>query len=294
MDIGQQIDEILQDLPPPKEEPSEVVEEKVEETPKEEAPKEELREESKEEAPEEKKVEEAKGEVLEEAKEPEREKAPLPSDTPDERVQTMQDTINRMAETLIKAGISYDPSTGEVQRVAPVEGAPASPMAEVDVDLSKFKIIPENVDFDDVVGSRDAFENFFRDVLNRYEQVRVRRDALTTPVMVSNQVQRVLALKGAVDNFYQQNEDLVSVKPLVGAYANQLVAAHPDWTLPKVLEESAKLTRGAIGVKPGQSQQTPSKVAPSFAKAGGARQTKPKVGAGDKLQQEITELFEDI
>jgi len=150
-----------------------------------------------------------------------------------------------------------------------------------------------------VVNDKGTFEKWARDLLSRYEVSRVRRDALTAPTMVSRQVQMYMGLNEAVRTFYDSNKDLVSVKPLVGAYANRLVAEHPDWTLPKVMEESAKATRQALGMGtvkpaiPAAPVQGGKVVSPSFAKPNQAR--KPAAQSNvTKLQKDISDLIDGI
>jgi hypothetical protein len=137
-----------------------------------------------------------------------------------------------------------------------------------------------------------------RDVFSRYETSRVRRDTLVAPQLVSRQVQYFLGLNEAVRSFYDTNKDLVQVKPLVGAFTNKIVAEHPDWSLPQVMEEAAKATRQAIGAGLQPKPQAPvasqpaKPVKPSFVTQGATRQAKP-TGQKSKMQQEIEDLISE-
>lgn len=210
----------------------------------------------------------------------------------DTRIAAMQETINQLSAQLV----------GRTAEPAPV-AAPAAAAApqlppQVEIDLEKFQILPEGVDFEDVVNDKSTFEKFFRDVLSRYEVSRVRRDALATPTLVSRQVQHFLGLHEAVRNFYETNKDLAPVKPLVGAFSNKIVAEHPDWSLVQVMDEAAKLSRQALGrgvttptgVKPAAPNAP---VKPSFATTNATRNTAPKPKT-TKLQSEIEELLTDF
>jgi hypothetical protein len=225
-------------------------------------------------------AEEVKGDVI--AEEVPAAETPVES-AEDPRIAAMQETINQLSQQIVgRPGEQLQPP-------------PTAPEIGVDLDLAKFQILPDGVDFEDVVNDKATFEGFMRDVLTRYETSRVRRDALTTPTLVSRQVQFVLGLHKAVESFYDANKDLVNVKPLVGAFSNKLVAEHPDWSLPKVMEESAALTRKALGTglkAPEKPKPAPTVVNPSFATTSNAR--KPAPVKPSKLQSEIEELIRDF
>jgi hypothetical protein len=205
----------------------------------------------------------------------------------DPRIAAMQETINQLSQQIVGRPV-------EAQQL-PTQ--PAPPQVEVDLDFGEFQILPDGIDFEDVVNDKSTFEKFMRDVLTRYETSRVRRDTLATPILVSRQVQYVLGLHKAVESFYDSNKDLVNVKPLVGAFSNKIVAEHPDWSLPKVMEESAVLTRKALGTglkksDPKEPTKPKEPIKPSFATTTGAR--KPAPVKPSKLQSEIEELISDF
>jgi hypothetical protein len=228
-----------------------------------------------------------KGDVIEEEVEA---AAPVKAETvEDPRIAAMQETINQLSSQLVGRQ-EYAP----VAAPAPTQTAPVQ-QPQVEVDLDKFQILPEGVDFEDIVNDKSTFEKFFRDVLGRYEVSRVRRDALATPTMVSRQVQHFLGLHEAVRNFYDTNKDLAPVKPLVGAFSNKIVAEHPDWSLVQVMDEAAKMSRQALGrgiTSPGVMKPV-APVKPSFATTNTSRNTAPKPKT-TKLQAEIEDLLTDL
>jgi hypothetical protein len=252
----------------PKEAPKEEVKEPVVETPKE-----EVREEVKEETPP--VTEETPPATTEEVEDP--------------RIKAMQATINEMAQRILVAGGAQPQPIQAVQ--------PPPPPQDVEIDLEKFQILPEGVDFEDVVNDKASFEKFMRGLLGRYEVTRVRRDALATPTLVSRQVQYTLGLHEAVRNFYDTNKDLVGMKPLVGAFSNKFVAEHPDWSLAQVMEESAKATRAAVGMGVAKPAVAPvgvkKDVKPSFATTNASRNVTGGVKK-TKLQSEIEDLLTDL
>lgn len=238
--------------------------------------------------PEEEQETAPKGDVIEEEVEA---AAPVKAETvEDPRIAAMQETINQLSSQLVGRQ-----EHAPVAAPAPVQAVAAQP--QVEVDLEKFQILPEGVDFEDIVNDKSTFEKFFRDVLGRYEVSRVRRDALATPTMVSRQVQHFLGLHEAVRNFYDTNKDLAPVKPLVGAFSNKVVAEHPDWSLVQVMDEAAKLSRQALGrgiTSPGVMKPVaPTAVKPSFATTNTSRNTAPKPKT-TKLQAEIEDLLTDL
>ena len=124
------------------------------------------------------------------------------------------------------------------------------------------------------------------------------RDVNTSPKKFRELVREISALQRATDRFYEQNEDLSAVKPTVGAVANQIADRHPEWSVEKIMEESAKSTRKLLRLPdPKAEKPKPSRrkkrVDPSFAKSkGGSSRTKPKLKTS-KLQSQIDELLED-
>jgi hypothetical protein len=279
-EIEEMIGAIQPKQAPEKEEVVEPIQEVIE--PKEPEPKEEVKEPEPEQVvePEAKPKEVVKADVIEE----EVPAAEVVEPVEDPRIAAMQETINQLSQQLVG---------GSPVALQPAPSMP-TPEPQVDIDFGKFQILPDGVDFEDVVNDKSTFERFMRDVLTRYETSRVRRDALATPTIVSNQVRYVLGLHKAVESFYEANKDLVNVKPLVGAFSNKIVAEHPDWNLPKVMEESAALTRKALGtgLKPVPPKKPVPPVKPSFATTTGAR--KPAPGKPTKLQSEIEELISDF
>lgn len=296
MGIEDQINEMLEGLEPTpqKEEPDETAaptqeegkaDESKEEPTQETAPAEEVQAETTESVEREPVKEEvAVAEVVE-------------SPAEDPRYVAMQETINRLSAQLLQAGVQPPQS-------APPTAAPpvaAQPPPSVEVDLSKFQVLPEGVDFEDVVNDKASFEKFMRDLLVRFNTVRVRQDALAIPMMVSRQVQSLNTLNDVVRSFYDTNKDLVAFKPLVGAYCNRIVAEHPDWTLPQVLTEAANQSRSSIGA--GMAAQKPTTpvtpkapaapIKPSFATTTATRNV-PAKAHETKMAKEIAELIADI
>ena len=132
-----------------------------------------------------------------------------------------------------------------------------------------------------------------KSVFARHKEMVAQEFMASIPQIVQNQVNQTTALQRSVDDFYSKNEDLLEVRPTVGAVASQVQARHPDWDINRVMVESAKTTRKLLRM-PSPSVAKRSKVVrPSFAKQGGTQQrNKPKQKLS-KLQSQIDELLED-
>jgi cobalamin biosynthesis protein CobT len=227
-------------------------------------------------------VEEEPGEAEEtdEGEEPEKE--------PDD-VESLRAQYNKAAELLLQHGITLPLDEGET----PVETTKVeTPAVETPAALSleELAILEEDVDFDDVMNDRETFVKTMRGILDRYRGLLAQDFTRTIPGVVANQVRQVSVLTNAVNQFYRENEDLLPVRKAVGAVANQVVAEHPDWDLPKIMAESADRTRKILKIK--KPKKLSNVVKPSFAKSkGGGKERKPKVKVS-KLQSEIDEILD--
>jgi hypothetical protein len=165
------------------------------------------------------------------------------------------------------------------------------------LDISNFPILPEGVDFEDVVNDKASFETFMRGLLGRFNTHRIRQDALSIPLVVSRQVHGILGLQETVRSFYDMNKDLVPFKPLVGAYSNKIVAEHPDWNIAQVLEESAKQARSAVGAgmakTPSTAPAVKAPVKPSFATSTTSSRKLAPTANQSKLAKDVSDLIAD-
>lgn len=311
--LNEQIDDLLEDIPAPQEdEGSEEVDEEVEEQEQEEveeAPVEDATEVEEEEEPEEdlpeeveeddEEVEEDEGE--EEVEEPE---DAVPDD--DQGLADYRERLNKIAEAALKSGVKLPADLLEIPEAEPapapadpiVPQQPVPPMGPTPESYNDFGILMEGVNFDDFMDNEENFVSGMRDILSRHEQMLSQRFMTTVPGIVQNQVRQITALQRATENFYSKNEDLTAVKPTVGAVANQIADAHPDWPIDRIMEESAKSTRKLLRLpvpdgKSVKKKVVKKKVNPSFAKSKGASvRNKPKQKLS-KQQRQMDELLED-
>jgi hypothetical protein len=126
----------------------------------------------------------------------------------------------------------------------------------------------------------------------------VQRVATTLPQYVINQVQQQEVLMRATGEFYNKHQALAPFKKAVGIVTNEVVEAHPDWELPKILDEVADRSYKLLNLQRQTevSGQAPSgapaatKKKPAFNKKSSGRRNKP--AKLSKLQKEISELID--
>jgi hypothetical protein len=101
------------------------------------------------------------------------------------------------------------------------------------------KFLPNDEVFDEVMKSSDNFNALMTSVVN----TAVERSLRIMPHIATQLVEQQVTLKTAINNFYQDNMDLVPHKKYVGFIANEVTAQHPDWGLTQILQETEKEAR---------------------------------------------------
>ena len=305
----EQIAEML-DMSPA--EPEEVTdelpdEEPVEELPAEEAVDEEVEEPAgeevsdlaEEEVAEEGEVEEPEEEVGEEAAEGEE---PVEEDSVG--IEDYRQRVNKLAEAALKQGLTLPPDLlgieeeeegAPAKETPPVETPPAQePPPMIPQNLEGFQILPDGMDLDDFLDRPENFVQGMRDILGRYRQVVTQEVLGNIPTVVNNQVRQAVALQNAVNTFYETNSDLKPVRPTVGAIAEQVTNKHPDWSLDKIMDESARVARKLLKMpspKTGKKDKG-TVVRPSFAKSKGPSQRNKPKPKKSNLQSQIDDLID--
>ena len=202
----------------------------------------------------------------------------------------LRDQINQMAMLLQEKGI---PMPG-FEAPAPAAGvAPAPAQApQTTMTLADLVIMEEGADFDAIMDSPEAFAEHQRGLLQRYSALVEQQIGRALPAIVANQVKTITALNNAVDVFYSENEDLKAVRPTVGAIADRIVAAHPDWSLEQVMAEAATTTRKVLKMPEGKKVTTPGNkkvIKPSFVKQKGTKKAPQLKISG--LQKDIDDII---
>lgn len=149
-----------------------------------------------------------------------------------------------------------------------------------------------DVHIDDVVTKPELFVKVLKGVEERAREEAVTRVITQIPNIVIRYIQQHNALQKATTEFYESNSDLAQARKTVGAFANEVSSEHPDWTLEKVLDETAIRARKALGIV--KQVQSKSKVKPGdtgLVKGPGKTGVKGKVGNLSGLQKEISDLI---
>lgn len=118
----------------------------------------------------------------------------------------------------------------------------------------------DGLDIDDVLSSSENLNKLLLAVYNQglQESIRMAGEHFSTtgPSMIQQHVNQHLTMRELVDNFYQENQDLLSVRKTVGAIANEVSQEDPNLTIEQVFAEAAKRTREALGIPaPSNSQR---------------------------------------
>ena len=196
--------------------------------------------------------------------------------------------LDKMAEgTFTKP--EPEPATTAVTE-KPAEPAPATTTAPA------VKGILEELgvtDIDDVTSDMANFETVLQSVVKRAQTAAVEQVLKSIPQIVSNGVQNAMVTKRVVDSFYEENQELTTVKKTVALLTNEVYAENPDWTLDKVLTEAGQRTRTLLGLQKAATTATTEKAsAPSFAGGAGSRTGKVRPQLS-KMQEAVNELLED-
>ena len=162
---------------------------------------------------------------------------------------------------------------------------------------------------DDLNSALDKVENFnalLEKVVERARKEAVEETLLSVPQLATQLVNQQMTLRLAADEFYRVNSDLEPYRNFVGYVTNEVAAAHPDYDLKTLLDETAKEVRKRIGVSgmaPAASgQQAPPSApaaagpgSPAFAHGAGARPGRA-AGSGSLTgqEQQIMDLLQDL
>ena len=153
--------------------------------------------------------------------------------------------LEEVTEARLRAPQEPEP---KAPRVEPTPTEPAPVVATAETLLG-------DLDIDDVVSDPKLFQQ----VLNKHADM-VRNQVTeqvyrSIPSLVIQQIQQQTAIKEAVDQFYDQNPDLVVVKRTVGTIANEIAADDPSKSLEVVFDEAAIKTREILGLQKVAKQQ---------------------------------------
>ena len=204
-----------------------------------------------------------------------------------------------------------EPKPGEpAPAKPPAEPAPVvAPPAEIKIDEINFLEGRSQEEVERIVESPAELNKVLNQVylkaIERSIPLAQERSLLSIPQVVTAHIQRYNKLKGLVDDFYNENEDLKIVQKSVGMMANEVHSEHTDWTTKQVFDEAAVRTRKALGLPepPPKPPGTPGApivpgaggpvLDPAFAGPRGSRQRGPAGAKLSGIAKEIDDLMPD-
>lgn len=158
----------------------------------------------------------------------------------------------------------------------------------------KLDSVFEDINLDNIIDSEENFKEFFTKFASAIRTSTTENVLKMIPEVTGKFIIQKEAMNKVRDDFYSNHPELANVKQYVANVANTVSAEHPDWTVPDVLEEAAKRTKDALGLKNviQKDERRKGRKKPAFAKAKGSKRGKaePKLSA---LQQEIDDLNSD-
>ena len=147
----------------------------------------------------------------------------------------------------------------------------------------------KNIDMDDVASDSAVFNKILHAVIARVEQRTTEQVLRTIPQIVGSQVQQQTYFKKMADTFYNDNKDLINVKQVVKACAQQLQKNNPEWEIEKVFAEAAVKTRETLGMSAKKVESDE-----SITSAEDAAFAKSKGGSKSNLKQQKSSLQAEI
>jgi hypothetical protein len=198
--------------------------------------------------------------------------------------------LARVEELTPVPGVTATPTPKPDESGVPTP-TPAPPTAPV--------VVGEEIDFlagqsvDDLIDDPKKFNTLLNSIYLKAKSD-AKEDAakavLTAlPGVVSSEVVNTTNTNAVVNEFYQQNEDLVAVKKTVMAVAAQVHAEKPEFGHVDVLKEAAIRTRKLLGLR-APKPKTDSKFGdPAFVDKGGTRT--PTNKGPHTLQDEINDFI---
>jgi hypothetical protein len=157
-----------------------------------------------------------------------------------------------------------------------------------------------DVDIDEVLTTTDGLNSLLNSVYNKAMSDASRLTAeqimKSLPQVVTTYVQQHIAYRETVNDFYQNNPDLMGVKKTLARVANEVTAEKPELDLEGVFDEAATRTRKLLGLRKSVQENSSNKetittsdkkLKPAFARSKG----RPTPGNLDSLATEIDALL---
>lgn len=222
---------------------------------------------------------------------------PAASESEDE-VKALRAEALRMAELLAKHGIvaqaeppATTPAPGTTEPPAATT-PPPKPAEMLKVELKEIDFVGEEK-IDDIIETKEGLNK----LLNSVRKQAVEHTLASVPGLVNQVASQMIGVHLAVQDFYSANQDLLAYKPYVGHVSHEVAAKNPTFTLPQVLQETAKQVRDRLRLKGTAATTTPPPTPgrkPSATPGLPGARSAPRQPAASKpsdLSQEIIDLM---
>lgn len=202
-------------------------------------------------------------------------------------------------ETSPKEVSQVEKLLAEIERLSGLVPKPVMEVSEEDKKDEKAEEVVHDflkgMDMDDVSSDPAVFNKILLAVAAKVQQQTTEQVLRSIPQVVVSQVQQQTYFKRMADKFYDDNKDLVNVKQVVRACAQQIQQNNPEWEIDKVFSEAAVKTRQTLGLtapvigetKEAETVGNLDDAAFAKSKGGSKSNLKPKRSS---LQTEIDEL----
>lgn len=140
----------------------------------------------------------------------------------------------------------------EIERLSGLVPKPVTEVSEEDKKDEKAEEVVhdflKDLDMDDVSSDPAVLNKILLAVAAKVQQQTTEQVLRSIPQVVVSQVQQQTYFKRMSDKFYDDNKDLVNVKQVVRACAQQIQQSNPEWEIDKVFSEAAVKTRQTLGL----------------------------------------------
>jgi len=170
-----------------------------------------------------------------------------------ERLKRENEEFRLQLSDMAAKATGQQPVPQKPQEQAKPQYQPVPPVPSQPVKLPTIKFVKSEEEFDEVMKDHDSFNALLTQVFQTGAQYALR----TIPQVATAVVDSQMTMRQASNEFFDMNRDLLPHRKYVGYISNEIVAQHPDWDLPKVLEETEKEVRGRLKIaRPQQSQMS--------------------------------------
>lgn len=217
-------------------------------------------------------------EDFDEAEEPEEEEEEESEANEDEEEEEGEEDVTSMKQTIQQLQAKVE-ELSEMNQQSREESGEPDPFQYEDQTF-----IQSDDELDNVLNSSEGLNK----LLNQANQMAIQHVQKAIPKVIQANVAQQIQLQETVSSFYSENDDLKPHRTFVGKVSERIMSEHPDWSMQKVLEETAKEARKRLKLKSKAESKT--KKNPGFAKS---RKTgkRPDSGKLKGREKEIADML---